>query len=193
MAALEGRLLRGEPIEGIATVASFFVSRVDTKVDAALDVLRGSLGERGRALRGRIAIANAKLAYAAQGRSLRTERWERLAAAGARPQRLLWASTSTKDPAYPDLHYAGALVGRDTIDTMTHDTIRALLDHGRIALTLGQGLAEAQRQLDELKALGIDLASVTRELEVEGVRSFTSSFHQALSRIREKRHSLNAA
>src|SRR5262245_18372232 len=124
MAALEGRIARKLPIATIASVASFFVSRVDTKVDKALDALKGPLAERGKKLRGRIAIANAKIAYAKLGMVTATERFARLGASGARPQRLLWASTSSKDPAYDDLHYVDALVGKDTIATMTKETLR---------------------------------------------------------------------
>lgn len=191
--ALETRVARREPIDRIASVASFFVSRVDTKVDKALDGLQGSRRERGKELRGQIAVANAKLAYQEFERMLGGERWQRLAAQGARPQRLLWGSTSTKDPAYPDLYYVEALVGAQTVDTMPTETFRAYLDHGSPEPRLTRDRERAHQQIADLTTLGIDLGEVTRELEEEGVASFAASFDEALESIAEKRRMLRAA
>jgi len=191
--ALEARLRDGAPIDRIASVASFFVSRVDTKVDAALDRLDvapavGALrGERRRAERGRAAIANAKLAYEQFERIRGSERWQRLAASGARPQRLLWASTSPKDPRYPDLMYAEALIGPDTVDTMTKETFHAFAERGRPEARLPLGRDEAREHVAALAALGIDLPRVADELEEEGIRLFAASFDGALATIAEKR------
>jgi transketolase len=182
--ALEARLARREPFDCIASVASFFVSRVDTKVDKALDALGTPTA---RAERGHAAIANAKIAYEQYERLLASDRWRHLANRGAKPQRLLWASTSPKDPAYPDLHYAEALVGPGTIDTMTKETRKAYADHGTPDLRLTRGRAEARTRLASLAALGIDLPKVTEELEDEGIRAFVDSYEKALAAISEKR------
>jgi transaldolase len=178
---LERRLAGGLPLRPIASVASFFVSRVDGKVDPLLD----GLGDP-RGLRGRIAIANACAAYGLFERSLDTPRWERLAAAGARPQRPLWASTSTKDPRYPDVHYVEPLVAPRTVNTLTPETFAAYRDHGRPAVRIQQGMAEAPGQLAALAELGIDLAAVTRELEAEGVAKFAGSYQSLLAGIDAK-------
>jgi transaldolase len=185
--ALEARVARGEPIDSIASVASFFVSRIDRKVDPALDALpEGARREVGRTLRGRLAIANAKLAYEEYGRFVGDGRWQALMAKGARPQRLLWASTSTKDPTYPDTYYAEALVGAETVDTMTIETLRAYRDHGRPEIRIAQG-RDPRGDITALKAIGVDFDTVTRELEEEGVRAFTESHEQALATIAERR------
>ncbi len=178
---LERRLAAGLPLGPIASVASFFVSRVDGKVDPLLDALGDPRG-----LRGRIAIANAWVAYGLFERSLGTPRWERLAAAGARPQRPLWASTSTKDPRYPDVHYVEGLVAPRTVNTLTPETFAAYRDHGRPAVRIQQGMAEAPGQLAALAELGIDLAAVTRELEAEGVAKFAGSYQSLLAGIDAK-------
>lgn len=177
--ALEHRVARGEPVDRVASVASFFVSRVDTNVDKLLDPKSE--------LRGRIAIANAKAAYEIYEHMIASERWKRLAAKGARPQRLLWASTSPKNPAYRDLHYADALVGADTIDTMTRETIKAFLDHGAPEPRLGEGRDRVHEDLAALAKLGIDLERVTDQLEDEGVASFAASYEKAIRSIAEKR------
>jgi transaldolase len=178
---LERRLAGGLPLGPIASVASFFVSRVDGKVDPLLD----GLGDP-RGLRGRIAIANACAAYGVFERSLDTPRWTRLAAAGARPQRPLWASTSTKDPRYSDTHYVEALVAPRTVNTLTPETFAAYRDHGRPEVRIQQGMAEAPGQLAALAELGIDLAAVTRELEAEGVAKFAGSYRSLLAGIDAK-------
>lgn len=183
--ALERRVGLGEPIDRIASVASFFISRVDTNVDALLDALP-SAPEAGK-LRGRIAIANAKLAYAEYEYIVGLDRWKALAAKGARPQRLLWGSTSPKDPRYADTHYIDALVGPDTVNTMTRECFGAYLDHGDPAPRLANGLELARTQMAQLAELGVDFARVTEELEDEGVEAFVKSFHESLKTIATKR------
>jgi transaldolase/transaldolase/glucose-6-phosphate isomerase len=178
---LERRLEAGLPLRAVASVASFFVSRVDGKVDPLLDRLGDPSG-----LRGRIAIANACAAYRLFERSLGTSRWDRLAKAGARSQRPLWASTSTKDPRYTDVHYVEALVAPRTVNTLPPETFAAYRDHGRPAVRIQEGMAAAPAQLKALADLGIDLAEVTRELETEGVAKFAASFASLLAGIDAK-------
>lgn len=185
---LEGRTARGEPIDGIASVASFFVSRVDTKVDPLLD----REGDR-KELRGRIAIANACIAYATFERALANPRWQRLAGAGARPQRPLWASTSTKDPRYSDIHYVEPLVAPSTVNTMPPETFAAFRDHGRPEVRIHEGIAAAPAQLGALAELGIDLRKVTEELEDEGVAKFAASYDAVVAAIEAKAGALGAA
>jgi transaldolase/transaldolase/glucose-6-phosphate isomerase len=174
LSGLETRLRRGQPVQGIASVASFFVSRVDSAVDKLLE----QHGEK--SLQGRIAIANAKLAYAWYQHVFGTPRFENLRQAGAAPQRLLWASTGTKNPAYSDVLYLDALIGPDTVNTVPPATYAAYKDHGQPRATLTEGLDEAKRQVARLKELGIDLAAVTAQLEKEGVQSFAKSFDNLL-------------
>jgi transaldolase/transaldolase/glucose-6-phosphate isomerase len=178
---LDRRLEAGLPLRPITSVASFFVSRVDGKVDPLLD----RLGDPQR-LRGRIAIANACAAYRLFESSLATPRWDRLAKAGARPQRPLWASTSTKDPRYPDVHYVEALVAPRTVNTMPPETFAAYRDHGRPAVRIHEGVAAAPGQLKALADLGIDLAAITRELEADGVAKFAASHVSLLAGIEAK-------
>lgn len=192
MNALAARVAAHQPIDRISSVASFFVSRVDTKVDRALDALDSGHGARARELRGQIAIANAKIAYEAYSRFVSSERWKTLEAVGAQPQRLLWASTSPKDPAYPDIYYADALVGPDTVDTMTLECFRAYLDHGKPEVRLTRDLSLAHSQIDALSALGIDLPRIERDLEQEGVAAFTESHRRAIETIGERRRTLSA-
>jgi transaldolase len=189
--AQEARAHRGEPIDHVASVASFFVSRVDTKVDKALDALVGPALERGKALRGQIAVANAKIANAECERIVQSDRFRRLEASGAHRQRLLWASTSTKDPAYPDTYYVEALIGPHTIDTMTLESFRAYLDHGKPDVRLTKN-GRAKEMVAALGDLGIDFARVTDELENEGIRLFAESFDKAIATIAEKRRTLAA-
>jgi transaldolase len=181
------RLVRagGDPA-GVASVASFFVSRVDTETDKRL----AALGRDD--LRGRLAVANAKLAYARYLELFSGERWEPLAAAGARPQRCLWASTSTKNPAYRDVLYVEELIGSDTVNTMPLETIAAFQDHGVSRETLTAGLDDARELLVELAAVGVDYDDVVAQLEVEGVQKFADSFHTLLDGIRSKRAALVA-
>jgi transaldolase len=177
---LERRLDRGLPLQSIASVASFFVSRVDGKIDPLLD--RRSLP----ALRGKIAIANACIAYETFQQSRASERWERLSRAGARPQRPLWASTSTKDPQYPDVYYVEALVAPDTVNTLPPETLEAYRDHGSPAIRIQDGIASAPAQLAALAESGIDLRAMTRELEEEGVAKFAASHAAVLAGIDTK-------
>jgi transaldolase len=178
MAGLERRVTDGQPVEGIASVASFFVSRVDTKADALLPA--------DSTLRGRVAIANAHVAYGRYRERFTDERWEVLAAAGARPQRPLWASTGTKDPAYSDVRYVEELIAPDVVNTMPEATLRAFADHGQASQALADSTAAAQDILRDTDAAGIDLAAITAQLEREGVQSFCASYHELLDRIKTK-------
>jgi transaldolase len=163
---------------------------VDTKVDKVLGALGGSARECSASERGQIAIANAKVAYEEYERIYSSERWRRLAAKGARPQRVLWGSTSTKNPEYPDLYYVEALIGQDTVDTMPLETFRAFIEHGRPEPRLRAARDVAHQHLANLASVGIDLARLTDELEEEGVQAFTASFLAAEKTIAEKRRTL---
>ena len=165
----------------IASVASFFVSRVDTEADKRLDEIGGH-----DELKGKLAVANAKLAYQRYKEIFAGERWERLAQAGASPQRCLWASTSTKNPEYRDVLYVEELIGPLTVNTMPEETIQAFQDHGRVAETLEQGLDEARRTFERLEEAGVEYDDVTRTLEREGVEKFADSFTELLEGIRAK-------
>jgi transaldolase len=167
----------------VHSVASFFVSRVDTEVDRRLDAV-GT--DEARSLRGRAAIAQAKLAYQDFLATFSGERWEALAARGARVQRPLWASTSTKNPDYPDTLYVDSLIGPDTINTMPEATIEDFLDHGTLARTLDAGVDEARRDLERLGEVGVDVADVGRVLEEEGVASFAKSFDELMTTLGDK-------
>jgi transaldolase len=177
----------GDP-GGLASVASFFVSRVDTEADKRLDEIGGH-----DELKGKLAIANAKLAYQRYKEIFAGERWEALAAKGATPQRCLWASTSTKNPAYSDVMYVEELIGPMTVDTMPDETIRAFQDHGRVAPTLDQGIDEAERVFERIADAGIDYGDVVETLEREGVEKFADSFAELLEGIRAKAGELVAA
>lgn len=191
---LEDRLARREPIDRISSVASFFVSRVDTEVDRRLDaaIAKGPSEEstRLRSLKGTVAIANAKLAYALFREQFSGERWEALARAGAQVQRPLWASTSTKNPAYRDVMYVEQLIGTDTVNTMTPATIDAFRDHGVVTLTAGDEVESARNWIADLESAGISLESVTGQLLVDGLASFTKSFDSLLRGLERKVHSL---
>jgi len=174
MGGLERALAAGHDLSRLGSVASFFVSRVDSEVDARLDKL-GS--DDAKALRGKAAIANARLAYKLYEEKFDTDRWRALAAAGAKPQRPLWASTSTKDPSYEDTMYVVELVAEGTVNTMPEATIHAVADHGVIAGdTVRPNYANAQKVLDDLKAVGIDYDDVVKVLEDEGVEKFETSW-----------------
>ncbi|MBN1642781.1 MAG: bifunctional transaldolase/phosoglucose isomerase [Anaerolineae bacterium] len=173
----------GDPAR-VASVASFFVSRVDTAVDREL----ARTGET--ALQGTIAVANAKAAFALSHSIYAGERWERLQAQGARPQRLLWASTSTKNPQYSDVKYVEELIGPNTVNTVPPTTLDLYLDHGAVASALEQGLDRAQEALDRLASLGIDLGDVTQRLLEDGVASFAAAFQGLMDSISEKRDRL---
>lgn len=183
MAGLES--FRGE-YSNISSVASFFVSRIDTAIDKQLDQLDDN--QAANRLRGKAAIANAKLAYERYKALFSGERWQRLAGMGARTQRLLWASTGVKNPAYKDTMYAEALVGRDTVNTLPPSTMDALRDHGIVLPNaIEQDMAGARAILDELERLGISLESVAKELVTDGVRLFADAFDKLLGAIAERR------
>ena len=185
--ALETRVQRGQPIDRIASVASLFVSRVDTEVDERIRRLGGSL----TALRGKIAIASAHLAYANFLEMSRSDRWRALQAKGAKPQRLLWASTGTKNPEYSDVLYVDSLIGPDTITTVPPATLRLFEDHGRVSRTLGEDDASAARRVMEaLGKGGIDFADVNHTLEEAGIEKFIKSFDTVLGGIARKRRAL---
>jgi transaldolase len=169
---------RGQPVDTIASVASFFVSRVDAKVDALLDPDSD--------LRGRVAIANAHHAYRRYRDRFTDERWRSLSRAGARPQRPLWASTGTKDPAYSDVLYVEQLVAPDVINTMPEATLRAFADHGHVTSDRAEHVVSAEVTLRDAAARGIDLDAVTAELEREGVRSFCDAYRDLLDCIHAK-------
>ena len=172
----------------VASVASFFVSRIDTEADRRLDEIGGH-----DKLKGKLAIANARLAYAHFQEVFSGPRWDFLASKGATAQRVLWASTSTKNPDYPDVLYVEELIGPDTVNTMPEETIQAYQDHGDPKPRLGQGIAEARAVFDELAAAGIDYDDVTDTLEREGVEKFADSFAQLISALAEKLQSPAAA
>ncbi|MEX2135878.1 MAG: transaldolase [Chloroflexota bacterium] len=190
IAGLRHRRDAGGEIGRVASVASFFVSRVDTKVDKALDAIGTPAA---LAARGQAAIANAKLAYHAYKEIFEGGEFDDLAAAGARVQRCLWASTSTKNPAYRDVMYAEELIGPKTVDTLPTETIEAFLDHGVVSRTLDVGLDEAIAAIRAVEALGIPMATVTDELIVEGVASFTKSFEELMGVIDAQRKALAPA
>lgn len=179
LAGLEERVNAHQPIDRLASVASFFVSRIDSAVDALLDkriAERPADRERLQALHGKTAIANAKLAYQTYEQLVASERWKKLAAKGARPQRLLWASTSTKNPDYRDVMYVEALIGRDTVNTLPPATLEAFRDHGVAAQTITQDIDEAREVLRSIEREGIRLESVTSQLLKEGVAQFADAF-----------------
>jgi transaldolase len=174
----------GGDVATVYSVASFFVSRVDTETDTRLEAI-------GRTdLAGKLAIANARLAYQNYKGVFSGARWDWLAAKRAHPQRCLWASTSTKNPAYRDVMYIEELIGPHTVNTMPEETIQAFQEHGRIADTLEQGLDEARKLFDDLREAGIDYDDVTDTLEREGVQKFTDSFEELKQGIAEKRDAL---
>ncbi len=177
----------GDPTD-VPSVASFFVSRVDTETDKRLDTLGGH-----DELRGRLAIANAKLAYQQYKEVFAGERWEALKAKGARPQRCLWASTSVKDPSYRDTMYVEELIGPATVNTMPPETLEAFQDHGQVAPTLDRDVDEARKLFEQLRAAGIDYDDVTETLEREGVKKFADSFHELFEDVETKRDEMAAA
>jgi transaldolase len=178
IAGLERRVAAGQPVDAIASVASFFVSRVDAKVDALLPA--------GSELRGRVAIANAQRAYARFRERFTGERWLALQDAGARPQRPLWASTGTKDAAYSDVLYVEQLIAADTINTMPEATLRAFADHGGAARRFDERGDAAAATLRRAENAGVDLAAITADLEREGIRSFCDSYRDLLDCIEAK-------
>jgi transaldolase len=183
---LERATANGHDLSRIGSVASFFVSRVDSEID-------GRLGE-GSALRGKAAIANARLAYAHYEQIFSSERWKALEAAGAKPQRPLWASTGVKDPAYDDTQYVVELVAPGTVNTMPEATLEAVADHGVVrGDTVTSTYAEAQQVLDDLKVAGIDYDDVVQQLEEEGVRKFEDSWNELIASVTDQLEKAGAA
>ena len=190
LAGLEARVAKGEPVDRIASVASFFVSRIDSQLDKAIDkrVEAGDAqAEALKAVRGKVAIANAKLAYAWYEEMVASDRWRALADKGARPQRLLWASTGVKDKAYPDTLYVDTLIGRDTVNTMPPKTMDAFRDHGTATVTLTEDLDAARHVLAEAGRLGLDLDTVTTDLVPDGVKQFSDAADALLGAVAGKR------
>lgn len=173
----------------VNSVASFFVSRVDTEVDRRLEAI-GS--DEALALRGKAAVAQAKLAYKLFRSKFSGPRWEALAARGAKVQRPLWASTSTKNPEYPDLLYVDTLIGPDTVNTMPDATIEAFVDHGIVARTVDVGVDEAERDYEHIEALGISMEDVANTLEEEGVAAFVKSYDELIQALTDKANALTA-
>jgi transaldolase len=184
VAGLEKRAERGEPIDKIASVASFFVSRIDSKIDDKIDA--GVGGDEAKALKGKVAIANAKLAYAWYEEFITSARWKALADKGAQPQRLLWASTGTKNPDYPDTLYLDSLIGKDTVNTIPPKTLDAFRERGTAGETLTQDVEGARHVLSEAERLGLDLDGVTDTLVDEAVASFAKAFDDLLGSIAAK-------
>lgn len=190
VAGLEHFKSQGGDVSKVHGVASFFVSRIDTQIDKEIDRrarAADSQTAKLKALRGKVAIANAKIAYQRYLDMLGTARWKALSAAGASPQRLLWASTGAKDPAYSDVLYVETLIGPDTVNTMPTKTLEAFKDHGEVAPTLTQDVDAASDVLVAQARLGLDLDKVTRQLVVEGVKSFSDSFDKLLGAVAAKR------
>ncbi|HEY3785869.1 MAG TPA: transaldolase [Steroidobacteraceae bacterium] len=184
---LEARVGAKKPIDRVASVASFFLSRIDSNVDAQLDKLASSGQTAARTLRGRAAIANASRAYQIYEELIASARWEKLAEAGARSQRLLWASTSTKDPSYSPVKYVEELIAPDTVNTMPRETIDAYRQRGQAQPRLERHLADANDVRDGLERLGIDLERVAEQLEREGVRKFVEPFDKLQGWLEERR------
>jgi transaldolase len=180
LAGLEKFDKGGGDVSKIASVASFFVSRVDTAVDKELEA-KGN-----KELLGKIAIANSKIAFEISEKIFNSERWKKLTSKGARKQRLLWASTGTKNPAYSDVLYIDELIGPDTVNTMPPDTINAFVDHGKIEVTLDKNIDQAKIQLKRLNELGIELDKVTDKLLIDGVKLFSDSFESLIKSLNEK-------
>lgn len=200
---LERRAAEGKDIHDVNSVASFFVSRVDSLVDKLIENIAGSMKQPGissavdpdrlLSLRGKAGVANAKLAYQDYLKVFQSERFRQLAAQGARVQRPLWASTSTKNPDYPDTLYVDNLIGPDTVNTMPGETVEAFLDHGVPARTLQQGIDEAQAVIDGLEASAILMDTVTQQLLDEGVEKFAQPFEALLSAIGDKTRQMAAS
>jgi len=187
LSAMERRLQNKEPLDNVFSVASFFLSRIDTKIDKRLDKI-GS--DEAKELRGKAAIANAKLAYQLWKEMFSGPRWDALKDAGCRAQKPLWASTSTKDPSYPDVLYVEPLIGPETINTMPDQTVDAFRDHGTAANTVENDLELNRKYMDRLAKLGIDLKTVTDELLDEGIEKFATPFDALIDSLSQKRKKL---
>lgn len=199
LAAMEERAGKGQPVERIRSVASFFVSRVDSNADKKLDGIAGDAArpagdrEAARRLRGKLAVANARIAYEAFEQLFGSPRFAALRGKGVATQRPLWASTSTKDPAYPDLYYVEALVAPDSVDTMPPETFEAYRDHGDPKVRIREDLAGAHAAVRDLAALGVDVNRVAVELEEDGVKKFSDSYDQLLKAVEEKEKAMRVA
>ncbi len=190
LAGLEDRIINGKPINRVTSVASFFLSRIDTMVDPALGKKAeegGKIGLTAASLIGEAAISSAKVAYKIFKETFRSASFSYLAQKGGRVQRLLWASTSTKNPAYSDVKYVEPLIGPETINTVPMETLRAYRDHGKPAVSLGNGLLKAEKVLKSLADLGINIDQVTQALEDEGVEKFIKPFDLLMARLSEKK------
>lgn len=190
---LESRAARGKNLEQQASVASFFLSRIDTLLDPALEKIMlggNSQAELARRIHGQVAVASAKVAYQIYREIFGGERFAKLAQSGARPQRLLWASTSTKNPAYVDTKYIEPLIGPDTINTLPVETLAAYRDHGRPQLSLEQNISRAYHTLSNLPSLGIDLNAVTQQLEQDGVEKFIAASERLLAALEHKQETV---
>jgi transaldolase len=195
LAGLEARAAQGQPLNPVASVASFFLSRIDVLLDPRLEKLAAAGGpqaQEARDLIGEAAIASAKVAYTIYQEIFGGQRFQKLAAQGARPQRLLWASTSTKNPAYPDVKYVEPLIGPETVNTLPPETLNAYRDHGDPAVRLGEGVERAAGCLRRLAELGIDLDQATQQLEDEGVEKFNQPFDSLMATLAEKRREVLA-
>lgn len=190
MGGLEDRLAAGQPIDGIASVASFFVSRVDTEVDKRLAAVGKTSTEDGKPLQGKAAVANAKLAYALFRERFGTDRWRALHDKGGRLQRPLWASTSTKNPAYSDVLYVEDLIGPDTVNTMPPVTIDAFRDHGEVHRTVDAELDRARQEIADVEAAGVSMDEVTAKLLVDGLASFQKSYDSLIAGLARKSEQL---
>lgn len=193
IAGISQRVNEGKPVDHIASVASFFVSRVDTSIDGKIDemVKAGTIdAQKANTLKGKAAIANAKLAYRLFREKFSGDAWQKLASKGARVQRPLWASTSTKNPAYRDVIYVEELIGRDTVNTLPPATLDAFKDHGKVAMTVEQNVPGAEKELADLESVGISLNAVTDQLLVDGLASFQKSFETLLAGLEKKSSSL---
>jgi transaldolase len=187
LAGLEQRLATSKPVDHVASVASFFISRIDSNVDSRLYDLGG---KRAAALRGKIAVSNAKLAYVAHKAVFSSARWGIIEQTGGRVQRALWASTSTKNPAYPDTKYVDELIGPNTVNTVPPATLVAFADHGTAAPTLETDLDMAKTAMDELATLGISIDEVTQELENQGLRAFADAYSDLLVAVENRRRTV---
>jgi transaldolase len=184
MEALEVRRQAGQPLAGVASVASFFLSRIDVKVDALLDPIikaGGKHGDMARACRGQAAIASAALAYQHYLQTVKQKSWHDLAAAGAQTQRLLWASTGTKDPSYSDVKYVEALIASDTVNTLPVETLDAYRDHGKSALHMDSNIEKASDVMRNLAELGINMRDIDDALEQEGIEKFIKPYKSLLA------------
>jgi transaldolase len=194
IAGLEARLAKGRSLFRVASVASFFLSRIDVLLDPILERMAASGGPQAKAakgLQGEVAIASAKLAYTIYKRVFSSGRFHALAAKGARPQRVLWASTSTKNPDYPDVKYVEPLIGPDTVNTLPPETLEAYRDHGNPASRLEEGIDQAAAVLQRLPELHIDINQVTQQLEDEGIEKFNQPYDSLLKTLEAKRQAMS--